>query len=564
MPELTIAQRLGSVPIDMPRKPAVNIKTADTLAISRAVLQNLPAHILFRRGDDFITVERADTRDDNGFYPVTQRLMTPRRFRSWLLNYMLFQEGTGDDAKAVKLPKDLAETILASDVFFNGVAELEEIAQIRMPIWSTDAEGKKTITLAPAGFNPKNGTYTVETLDYTTNIRRYPIPRLQRCWTGLMHSFPWRAESEAEETQTWELNKKTYTGAHPVTNRSASCCLAIMLSQYCRYLFTRAPMAIFNANQQGSGKSLLAWFCVAPTWGMAAGSPTPRNDEEMIKALQTYAKAHSPYIMLDDIPTLASPTINMFATSPLIKGRNMGSDTVFSVRNNCQILATGNGLNTTPDIERRSLIIDLFLETDALERPIPNVLTKESLNTPGFRSDMLGLLWSMVANWAEAGCPKLVDGSAKPTFEDFAAVVGSIMVHNGFLNPFTPRVTDGEGGDLIGRAVDMLLSHIAAYEMKEEGLEVTTKRFSVSEIIRISDELGYTDTITRGAADRNKSMGNRLSKMRKRKLVDDRGRAFRFGHGESAVSSYYTFTIIDWGKETAAADAEETQTHTQQ
>lgn len=546
MRELTTAQRLGSVPIDTPRKPAVNVKIADVIAISRAVLQNLPPHTLFRRGEDFLTVERAAAPDESGYYPVTQRLMTPRRFRSWLLNFMLFQEGTGDDAKAVKLTKDLAETILGSDVFFNGVAELEEIAQVRMPVWSTDAEGKRTITLAAPGFNPKNGTYTVETLDYTTNLRRHTAAGVQRCWAGLMHSFPWRAESEAEETQEWELNRKKHTGAHPVTNRSASCCLAIMLSQYCRYLFTRAPMAIFNANQQGSGKSLLAWFCVAPTWGMAAGSPTPRNDEEMIKALQTYAKGRAPYIMLDDIPTLASPTINMFATSPVIRGRNMGSDTMFSVKNNCQILATGNGLNTTPDIERRSLIIDLFLETDALDRPIPNVLTKESLNTPGFRADMLGLLWSMVANWSDAGCPKLVDGSAKPTFEDFAATVGSIMVHAGFLNPFTARVTDGEGGDLIGRAVDMLLSYIAGNELVENGVEVKSKRFSVSEILEISDKLGYTETITRSASDRNKSMGNRLTKMRGRKLVDDRGRAFRFGHGESAVSSFYTFTLVDW------------------
>lgn len=552
MQALTAAQRLGSVPIDIRRKPSVNIKRANVLAIASDILANLPPHALFRRGEEYLTVENTPMADSSGFRPVVQRPMTERRLRSWLNNYMLFQDGGGDDAKAATLTKDLAGTILASDPFYMGVEELEEIAQVRMPVWTDTPQGRR-IALAAPGYNPQNGVYTAETLDYSAAAAKRFTPRqLQNGWAGLMHSFPWRAESEAEAAQAWKLHGKEHTGACPVTNRSACCCLATLLAQYCRYLFTRAPMAIFNANQPGSGKSLLAWLCIAPAWGMAAGTAMFKNDEEMTKTLNATAKARKPYLMLDDIPTLANNAVNTFATTPKWGGRNMGSDSEFTVKNNCQIIATGNGLNTTPDIERRSLIIDLFLEENALARNIPNVLTKESLNTPGFRADMLGFLWSMVANWSDAGCPKLVSGQEKNTFEEFAEVVGSIMLHNGFGNPFRARVTDGEGGDLIGRALTRLLAHIPACCMADEnGEQMTTKRFTLNDILCIADSLGYTETIT-GGKDPKRSLGKKLVKLRGRKCVDELGRVFYFGRGEDAASSFYTFSLADWSQQAPA------------
>lgn len=545
MTELTTAQRLGAAPIDLPRKPAVNIKTADVLGISRSILQNLPRHSLFRRGDEFLTVERSCTRNDAGFFPVACRAMTTRRLRSWLLNYMTFRDGGSEEAKSAKMPKDLAETILASDAFFNGIPELEEITQVRMPIWGQDENGRRVVQLSSPGFDDKSGVYTVETLDYTSTLKRMSSAQLQRAWTSLMCSFPWRPECDAEATQQWMLRGEQHTGAHPVTNRSACCCLATILAQYCRYLFTRAPMAIFNANQPGTGKSLLAWFCIAPTWGMAAGTAMFKNEEEMTKTLNATAKAHKPYLMLDDIPTLANNSVNAFATSPTWSGRNMGTDTEFTVRNNCQIFATGNGLNTTPDVERRSLIIDLFLEENALARSIAKVLTKESLNTPGFRADMLVFLWSLVANWSDAGCPRLVDGCQKNTFEEFAEVVGSILLCNGFGNPFRERVTDGEGGDLIGRAIRKLIEHMAANHMRDEmGDEYTARKFTLDDILKVSDELGYTETITGGKEPR-RSLGRKLAKLRGRKFTREDGRPFYFGRGEDAASSFYTISLAD-------------------
>lgn len=544
--QLTTAQRLGSVPIDISRKAAVNINRTNINDVARDILQNLPPHTLFLRGGKYLTVDRSLTPTDGGFYTVDLREMDADRLCSWLQNHMLFCKGSGDEAKAVEMSTTQAKRILACDVIRNGTPELDEVAQIRMPIWSKTADGRRCVTLAESGYNPKNGVYTVETLNYTAAGTHYTPTQLQHCWISLMHSFPWRAESEAESRAEWTHKGTTHRGAHPVTNRSACACLATMLAQYCRYLFARAPMAIFNANQPGSGKSLLAWFCIAPTWGMAAGTAMFKSEEEMTKTLNTTAKAHKPYLMLDDIPTLANNSVNAFATTPLWSGRDMGKDSEFTVRNNCQIIATGNGLNTTPDVERRSLIIDLFLEENALERPITNVLTKETFSTAGFRADMLGFLWSMVANWSDAGCPKLVAGTAKNTFEEFAETVGSIMVFNGFGNPFRERVTDGEGGDLIGRAITKLLAHITAEHMVDEAdTPLTAKRFTLDDIMRISDTLGYTETITGGKEPR-RSLGKKLTKLRGRRMVDDQGRAFYFGKGEDAASSFYTISLIDW------------------
>ena len=541
-PPPTIAQRLGHAALlSTTAMPAINVENPNINKMALYICENLPQHLIFRREDQFLTVKQLATQNAHGVYPIQTREMTARRLCSYLGDHLIFQKGNGDKAKRVSLSKELAEKILASDTWYDRAPELELILPVRLPMWTTGADGKRTVTLAPVGYDPKSHIYTAETLNYTTGAPRFTPQQLVNTWNKLMHTFPWGAESDAEASQVWRAGADVIQGACPSTNRSACACLALMLGQYCRLLIDDLmPIGIFNANQQGSGKSLLAWLCVAPVWGMAAGTAAPKNDEEMIKAINAALISRQPYHMLDDIPVLNNNTLNMVATSNEVAGRKLGGLEMFTARNHMQIFATGNSIGTSADVERRSLICDLFLATSALERNFKTPLTKKALAMPAWRADLLRFMHSMVMNWADAGCPQHVNGSAKPTFESFAAIVGSVIVHNGFANPFAPRKYQGAGGDLIGRSIKRLLAHIVSNVMQDR----TTETFPIRKIVEISDAIELTQTITAGKSPLH-SMGKRLEHYRGHILTDEQGRPFEFGRREESGQSCYTFTRLD-------------------
>lgn len=534
---LSIAQRLGLQPIDTPRKPRINLKTPSITKLATAITQNIPAHAILRRGEDYLTVTRSTTPAKLGHFPPIVRALSSTRFCSLSEQWLHYADGADEDAKQASLTKQKAEQILASDAFYNATAELDLIAEVRLPIWGDTVEGRRSIILSTPGYNPTNHTLTVESINYTHTFTQLDAGTIRHAFDSIFRHFPWAPEQKFEARTIWQVEPGTFhTGPQPSKNRSACVLLALMLGQYCRLLINRLPMAIVNGNQPGTGKSLLAWFLIAPVWGMAATAAKPTSDEELIKYLNTVTQARKPFALLDDISTLASNAINMFATAPLIEGRKMGTDQLFTTINRTQIICTGNALATTPDIERRSMIVDLFFDEAATDRSIPTPLEPQDLAEASMRADLLQLLWSLVKNWSDAGCPTLVDGSkSKASYEGFAEVVGSILLHNGFSNPFARRTITHSGGDLRGRALESLIIKLA------DLMQTETHTYDLGDVIKSAEAHGYLEILCSGK-DARKSLGRQLSKLRGRKFKDSKGTPFIFGADKDSYSSKYTFT----------------------
>ena len=560
MSELTKAERLGHQPVDAPRLPAVNVAIPSYTELARAIVSHIPAYSIMRKPSGYVTVEAEETASDT---PVCEPIrcfpMSMERLASWLEQYMVFVKGSGEDAKRVLPPDNMLRKVLYCDTFRKAALPLHLAFPVLLPVWAPREEGKRRITLATPGYDPTSQCYFVDTLPYAGDFKPRSPQVCRRIWSMLMHTFPWKADSPAEEQQAWLLpgapgndvaamtaeqrTRYLRKGPHPCSNRSAVCCLALMLSQFCRRLFRgMLPMGLYSANQSGSGKSLLAWLSVAPVWGMPAGSTTPGSDDEMIKKLNSAIMNGDPYYILDDIPSLASKTINMVATTPTIKDRKLGGNEQFHEPNFLQLFATGNNLTTTPDIERRSLIVDLFVSENAVGRDFgAATLTKEKVCTAAWRADLLRFLLSLVMNWSEAGCPALVKGAAKSSFEEFAEVVGSILVHNGFASPCQTRPADASSGDLIGRTREKFLARMVGEVMHNLG--ETTKTFTTTELVDYARGMGYLLTLT-GGKDPARSLGRKLSALRGRDFQDSQGRDFSFGKGEDAGSSFYTFSLL--------------------
>ena len=122
-----------------------------------------------------------------------------------------------------------------------------------------------------------------------------------------------------------------------------------------------------------------------------------------------------------------------------------------------QVFVTGNGLTLTKDLEDRSLVVDLFEPGEANNRRFKKPITTEWLRKKENRSRILGALWALVRMWRDAGMPRMKN--VRPSFEEWSAVIGGIVMTCGLDNAFAPRKAES-GGDEAGRALRLVIGRI--------------------------------------------------------------------------------------------------------
>lgn len=528
MSQLTTAQILGTAPLQQDGRP--NVRTNQLASvIAQSVADNLPYGALYRYRDEYMTIctQIQSTPEGSTYKILEKRVMTANRFATWIEQFMTFSPTEKDPVES--LSKVLAEKILASDYLRMSIPEIREICPVRLPAWSRAADGGRVLSILPSGYDPETRIYSAETVSWDPTTT-YPQQIVIKTFRNLLSSFPWGENGHSTFTQI----------------RSVACFMAYMIGQFCRHLISRQPMVLFNGNQPGTGKTLLAKLGLGPVHGKANVNSFPRDEASLQKMLFTKLMGGAQYVLIDDLNSLNSTTINQYATSDEIADRVLGTNTEFCGENRMQIIGTGNNLPTTPDIERRSMIIDLFDVVKSIDKNIQNPTSENIFNKAEWRSDMLACLWSLVWSWSEAGCPILCSKSAMPSFESFAEVVGSIVMHAGFISPFTRReAATMEGGDVRGATIERLLIKLAM-EIHPEAGELHTgiaKSYTVKDVMEIAESLAIVDIICSGK-NPNQSLGHQLRKLKGRQYMDGYGRRFTFGRREDAVSSLYNVVIL--------------------
>lgn len=560
-PQLTPAQMLGEDTLEEVSLPMLNVKMPIS-ALCVSVVKNMPHKPeIFRRKDTYVTIHTEERRNRWGMKSTDTftREMTISRLITYIEKFMAFRNGADEKSPRTSLGKAKAEIIMSSDAWYNAIPELREVANVRLPIWVT-RDGKRSIELAPVGYDPETKIFTADCVPYPTEKETLDALSPEECraiWQDCVSGYPFFIEDDDDRRHAAAVESAFRTRRDAAAaagveftecadhlqrvdvcrNRSACVALAAMLGQYCRHLVDRAPMLIVNANQPGTGKSHLAWYVLSPTWGTPPGSPCPTDEAEMSKVLTSALIEGAPFYMFDDIASLNSSTINLFTTSSTYRARLLASNKTVTLENRCQLIATGNALTMTPDIERRSLIVDLWLGTRATERKFKSIIAKEDFAEPSRRAGLLTFLAALVHNWVRQGMPILCTGNEKPSFETYAQVVGSIMLANGFANPFRPRQSELAGGDLIGRTLELLMAHLA--------MEIPSGRatftFNLRHFEALAIRKGWKEILTGAKKDFGRSLGRRLIPYRNRTMTDTKGRPFIFGKGEDAGSSNYTF-----------------------
>ncbi len=494
-------------PGDGSRLPTVNLSQSIS-ALARTVGMILRPAPIFRFGESLSTVDEAGRIAG----------MTAERFTSWVESWLAFTRPTKDTPAVESIGKDLAGKILAADQFRNQLRELKAVAAVRLPVWTGEA---RTVELAPEGFDEGTGLFTVNRISYQDDMSG------EDAWGILwdcLKEFPFDPEGEISVKM----------------RRSFAAQVAAMLGVFCHALFpegTPRPMLIYNANQPGSGKSLLMRIALAPVHGPPPESGKPESEAEFEKVLDSAAIARKPFLVLDDCRSIHSQALNRFVTSPVLETRLMHSQRLAMVPQVTQVLATGNSLAISEDLDRRALVIDLFEAGEAAGRSFAKEITPGWLFLPATRARFLAALWALVRRWRDEGMP-MMKQHRRGSFEDWSGVIGGMVIACGMSNPFAPRKAES-GGDEAGRALRLVLGNLAG----EASIEIPPV-LTTGEILARAESDGMLEMIVGFPKSPEKVLGGKLKHLKGRHLIDSQGRMFEFGRREMATGARYPVRFL--------------------
>ncbi len=475
---------------------------------------------LFRRGEQFVTI---DARNGDVRPMMADRLCSYVETLAWTFK-VVENKRTGEyENRFSRLGPALAGQILATDDFRENVRELAAVYEMTLPVWRGEGAAR-TIELLPKGYDKDTKVFTLGTLPFDPDLD----PGEAQGWLlDTLKDFAW---AEAQESGC-------------VTNsRSLAVHVAGMLAPFCTLLLgehARRPMFPYLANQSGSGKSLLAKMDLAPVHGEPIAINADQSPEELTKVICSVMLEQRPYLFLDDCGSFKSRVLNMLLTSGRISTRILGKSEMPDLPNRMQIYVTGNGIDIGSELARRAVIADLRYPGEALERTFENVITEEWLYRLETRARFLAVLWAFVRHWRDSHKLKRFAEAQRPSFEDFAAIIGSVVLGAGFANPFGKR-DDNLGGDEEGAALRLLLVTVASGADKDSPPE-----YRPAELLEKAEELGLADAIVGYAKQPAKSLGQKLRLYKGRQFRDSNGRLFEFGQRHGRLGAIYPLRFID-------------------
>lgn len=475
--------------------------------IARCVGMVLHAAPIFRYGQNLSTV------DNSG--QITA--MNPERFTTWVEGWLTFIDGSS----VKSIGKDMAGKILAADQFRDQLRELKAVSEVRLPVWTGDGESR-TVELSPEGFDAGTGLFTVNRIPYRDDMTE---EEGRAVFWKCLKDFPFDPEGEVKVER----------------RRSFSAQMAAMIGVYCHALFaegTPRPMIVFNANQPGSGKSLLMRLALSPVHGQIPESDKPDDEKALQTLLESAALQRDPFLVLDNCYNLRSKGLDRFISSPVHSPRLFNKQETRAVKNVTQVFANGNSLLLTKDLDRRALVIDLSIPGEAADRTFEWEITEEWYPLPEVRAQFLAALWSLVRTWRDAGMPRMKE-HRRASFETWSRLIGGIVISCGLANPFAPRTAEN-GGDESGRALRLVLGLLAGEAMG--GCEIILK---TGDIIARATAAEVLELIVPPDKNPEKSLGWAIKALGlPRHLVDSQGRAFEFRKRDLANGAGYVVRFL--------------------
>jgi hypothetical protein len=327
---------------------------------------------------------------------------------------------------------ELANTVLNSPQFIQYLPVVDVVNSVSLPVMRKS----NLIELLPKGYDPEAQVFTVYSVDYDKNMS---LDEAVEFFDDLLAEFPF---------------------ADP--GRSKAVLMSCMLTLFAAGLLpdkTMRPAFIFAANAEGAGKTFLALIAVIAVTGRDTVQPLSSDEEEIRKRLLATLKSGAPVVVLDNLKGyLSSSALEGWLTAHSYEDRILGTSDNLSGEKKSTTIITGNGLTVSPDMRRRTLWIELFLEDlKAENRSIKAPLEVGDLHR--LRPQVLSALWAMVREWDKAGRPEAAKTHA--SFIQWSKIIGGILEHAGYESPTLPPDLR-HGGDTITEDFTELANHMGS------------------------------------------------------------------------------------------------------
>jgi hypothetical protein len=358
---------------------------------------------------------------------------------------------------------DTSRAVLVSDQFLGCLRPIFALNTVRLPILRSIG----SIELLPEGYDTESCTFTKVVKDFVFD-ENWEVAKAKDYLESLLSEFCFRENDKA---------------------RAKSVVIAQMLTLFCSNLVVKVarPAFIYTANAEGAGKTLLAKLGIIARLGYCPTGAAPAEEKEMKKLIFSTAISGLPIFFLDNVKGyLKSPSLEALITSLMVSDRVLGESKTREIPNIMTTVITGNALTISPDMRRRSLVVELFLETARAEdRVINNPLDDERLKER--RGEILSALWALVREWSHSGKPEPKE--THNTFLGWSKTIGGILEHAGFASPCTiPELKDS--GDRDDRDMQSLV------ESMNPGHE-----FKFVELLEFACEQGLFEALIPGDDD---------------------------------------------------------------
>jgi hypothetical protein len=411
-------------------------------------------------------------RDGIALYVSDGHKLEPMRassFVTWVEQFVRIMKwaGTGKERRleSASMTEAAAGLILDSVQFLRHLNPIRRVNLVRQPVIRPNGK----LELLPKGYDAQSQTVTVAEIDYATDMA---LDDALLLLDEIQSEFAWPRDN-------------------PMQSRAIA--LSSQLAVYGDMMIDPAhqrPVWIYGANREGAGKTLLIRLAVCPTFGPAVigPPPDPTRSDALTKLLASAALAGSPYLIFDNWGkghVIGNASLEAFITSSTYSDRVLGVSKMFTVEKQCLVFISGNGARVSPDMRRRSLVVDLeVVEARSEDREIKRPMGEPEILKA--RPQILGALWAIIREWDAKGRP---DGSFRhSSFAVWSKMFGGMVESIGLPNPCETGKLDLD--DTLRDFQNLVVEAIETAIDDKEG-----KTFTSAEMMDFSRERGFFEWI---------------------------------------------------------------------
>lgn len=242
-------------------------------------------------------------------------------------------------------------------------------------------------------------------------------------------------------TEARDLLRNVFTDFPFVDGAGFAHTLALILQPFVRLLIDGpTPLYLVEAPKGGTGKGLLLEVATLISQGSdLAVSSLPGDDSELEKRITADLIAGERVFLFDEAQNLRSKQLNAALTGVVWKGRILGKSEMVEVPNRALWLATGNNVELSDEIARRTVSIRLDANEENPEErrnfvhPDLNAYVRQN------RGVLVNACLSLVTAWVSEGMPSGVSGKTLGRFESWVSVIDGILSVSGVSGVLSDR-----------------------------------------------------------------------------------------------------------------------------